>query len=99
MTETRPMTKLQTKNLVALALTLAVLGTAWACRRAGNAEEAPRQAAPVLVGPENVVVATADTIRTGPSISGTVDAERTATLRAEITAQVTAVMVEPRTPV
>jgi RND family efflux transporter MFP subunit len=44
-------------------------------------------------------MATADTIRTGPSISGTVDAERTATLRAEITAQVTAVLVEPGTPV
>ena len=93
------MTKSQIKNVLALALTLAVLGTAWACSRRGVAEEAPQQAAPVLVGVENVVMATADTIRTGPSISGTVDAERTATLRAEITAQVTDVLVEPGTPV
>ena len=96
-TETTTMTK--TKNTLAVVLTLLALGTAWACSRNGSAEEAPKAAAPVVVGPENVVLATADTIRTGPSISGTVDAERTATLRAEITAQVTAVLVEPGTPV
>jgi membrane fusion protein (multidrug efflux system) len=97
--ETTTMTKTSTRNILALALTLLVLGTAWACSRKGNAEVAPKEPAPVVVGPENIVTATADTIRTGPSISGTVDAERTATLRAEITAQVTAVLVEPGTPV
>ncbi|MEP6745458.1 MAG: efflux RND transporter periplasmic adaptor subunit [Gemmatimonadota bacterium] len=88
----------KTKTTLAVALTVLALGTAWACNR-GSAAEAPKEAAPVVVGPENIVFATADTIRTGPSISGTVDAERTATLRAEITAQVTAVLVEPGTPV
>ena len=98
-TETTTMTTNKTKNSLAVALTVLALGTAWACSRSSSAEEAPKEAAPVVVGPENIVLATADTIRTGPSISGTVDAERTATLRAEITAQVTAVLVEPGTPV
>jgi len=97
LTETTTMTK--TNKTYAVALTLLALGAAWACSRNGNAEEAPKEAPPVVVGPENVAMATADTIRVGPSISGTVDAERTATLRAEITAQVTAVLVEPGTPV
>ena len=97
-TETQTMTKTKTKTTLAVALAVLALGTAWACNR-GSAAEAPKEAVPVVVGPENIVFATADTIRTGPSISGTVDAERTATLRAEMTAQVTAVLVEPGTPV
>ncbi len=87
-------TRLTYAVLAALAL-----GTAWACSRNGSAEETPKEAPPTVVGPENIVIADGDTIRTGPSISGTVDAERTATLRAEIAAQVTAVLVEPGTPV
>lgn len=90
---------MKTRSSYAVVLTVLALGTAWACSRSGSAEEAPKEAPPVVLGPENVVIATADTIRTGPSISGTVDAERTATLRAEITAQVTAILVEPGTPV
>jgi len=96
-TETTIMTN--SKKTLAVALILLALGAAWACSRNSSAEEAPKEAPPVVVGPENIAMATADTIRTGPSISGTVDAERTATLRAEITAQVTAVLVEPGTPV
>lgn len=86
-------------KLTLAVLAALVLGTIWACSRNGSAEEAPKEAPPTVVGPENIVLASADTIRTGPSISGTIEAERTATLRAEITAQVTAVLVEPGTPV
>ncbi len=97
--QTETQTMMKTRSSYAVVLTVLALGTAWACSRSGSAEEAPKEAPPVVLGPENVVIANADTIRTGPSISGTVDAERTATLRAEITAQVTAILVEPGTPV
>jgi RND family efflux transporter MFP subunit len=86
------MTKLKTPLIVLLAGLAA--GAVWACGKQGNAE--PVAAAPpaVVVGPENVIVALADTIRTGPSVSGVLDAERTATLRAELGAQVTEVLAE-----
>lgn len=86
-----------TKTNALLTITLAALvaGGAWACSRAGNAEHAPAEAAPVVVGPENIAMATQDTIRTGPSVSGALDAERTATIKAELGAQVTGVPVEP----
>lgn len=87
------------KSLVTLLVAAILLGAAWSCSRNGNAEAPPAEAPATVVGPENIVLAQADTIRTGPSISGTVDAERTATLRAEMTAQVTAVLVEPGSPV
>lgn len=89
-----------TKTNALLTLTLAGLaaGGAWACSRAGNAE-GPKDVAPVVVGPENIVVAASDTIRTGPSVSGALDAERTATIKAELGATVTEVLVEAGTPV
>ncbi|HVX88897.1 MAG TPA: efflux RND transporter periplasmic adaptor subunit [Gemmatimonadales bacterium] len=89
----------KTKNVVTLLLILATVGAVWACSKASSAEETPTETPATVVGPENIVTAQADTIRTGPSISGTLDAERNATLRAELTAQVTAVLVEPGTPV
>lgn len=96
-TETRAMTK--TKNVLTLLIVVALVGAAWACSKNSSAEEAPKEVPATVVGPENIVTAQADTIRTGPSISGTLDAERNATLRAEMTAQVTAVLVEPGSPV
>jgi membrane fusion protein, multidrug efflux system len=49
----------------------------------------------VLVGPENIVVVKAQEIRTGPTLSGTIEAERTATIRAEVPAVVIQVYAEP----
>ena len=89
----------KTKNVLTLLLVLATIGAVWACGKATSAEETPKETPATVVGPENIVTAQADTIRTGPSISGTLDAERNATLRAELTAQVTAVLVEPGSPV
>lgn len=86
---------MKTKNVLAFLLTAALLGVAWACSRQSSAEEAPKETAAAVVGPENIILATADTIRTGPSVSGVLDAERTASLRAELGAQVIAVLVEP----
>src|SRR6478736_6922430 len=86
------MTKLKTSLIVLLAGLVA--GGIWACSKDGNAEPRAAEVPPVVVGPENVVIALADTIRTGPSVSGVLDAERTATLRAELGAQVTEVLAE-----
>jgi len=91
------MTKLKTPLTLFLAALL--LGTAWACNKPGKTEAPTADSTTVVVGPENVVIALADTIRTGPSVSGTLDAERTATLRAELNAQVTEVLAEAGTPV
>ena len=49
----------------------------------------------VLVGPENIVVIRAEEIRTGPTLSGAIEAERVATLRAEVPAAVMETYAEP----
>ena len=64
-----------TKTLLTTFLALAALGTAWACGRDGNADTGPAVEAGVVVGPENIVTALADTILTGPSVSGTLDGQ------------------------
>jgi membrane fusion protein (multidrug efflux system) len=91
------MTNLKTPLI--LLLVGAVAGGLWACGKDGNAEPVAGDPPAVVVGPENVVIALADTIRTGPSVSGTLEAERTAALRAELGAQVTEVLAEQGMPV
>ncbi len=49
----------------------------------------------VLVGPEAIVVAEVSMLSTGPALSGTLVAERTAALRAEVSGQVVAILHEP----
>ncbi|MGH7636655.1 MAG: efflux RND transporter periplasmic adaptor subunit, partial [Gemmatimonadaceae bacterium] len=49
----------------------------------------------VLVGPENISVVQAQLIRTGPTLSGAIQAEREATVRAEIPAAVLETYAEP----
>jgi RND family efflux transporter MFP subunit len=58
------------------------------CRRTDASADTTAAATAVLVGPENIVVVKAEEIRTGPTLSGTIDAERAATVRTEITAAV-----------
>ena len=76
--------------LTILSLSAATLG---AC--AGDtdalAESAP---APMTVGVENVTVAVAGTLETGPLVSGALSAEKQATLRAEVAGAVLATYVE-----
>ena len=88
----------KTTTVLSFSLAALVLGGVYACGKNGNAEAAHTDST-VVIGPENVVLALADTIRTGPSVSGTLDAERTATLRAELGAQVKEVLVEAGSPV
>lgn len=68
--------------LAALAVVV-VAGFGAACSRGDSA--APVKAQPtVTVGPENIVVAQAGVVHTGPNLSGNLKAEREATVRAEV---------------
>jgi RND family efflux transporter MFP subunit len=50
---------------------------------------------PVTVGPENVAVVVRDTVQSGPALSGSLQPERQATLRAEVPGTVNAALAEP----
>lgn len=66
------------------ATLLAVLAlSAGACKGDGEAEASPTPAA-VIVGPENIAVVAEATVTAGPVISGSLGAERDATIRAQI---------------
>lgn len=77
---------------VALLLTLTIGA---ACRNGDAAADTSAAANPVLVGPENIIVVKAEEIRTGPTLSGAIQAEREATMRAEINAAVMQTFAEP----
>lgn len=66
-----------------------------ACRDGDAASDTSAAIAPVLVGPENIVVIKAQELRTGPTLSGTIRSEREATVRSEITGSVMQTYVEP----
>jgi RND family efflux transporter MFP subunit len=65
---------------------LAAAAALGACNRerAANAAETDAAAAAVSVGPENIAIVEATEIRTGPMISGTLEPEWSATVRAEV---------------
>jgi RND family efflux transporter MFP subunit len=75
-----------------LALTAIVIA---GCRNGNAAADTSAAANPVLVGPENVVVVQAQELRTGPTLSGAIEAERVATIRAEVPAAVMQTFAEP----
>ena len=75
-------------------LVLAALAVA-SCKNGDAAADTSAVANAVLVGPENIVVVKAEEIRTGPTLSGSIDAERTATVRAEVSAAVLQTFAEP----
>lgn len=74
-----------------LLATIAVTG----CRDGDAASDTSGAANPVLVGTENIVVVKAEQIRTGPTLSGAIEAERSATIRAEVPAAVMQTFAEP----
>ena len=81
------------------ALAAATLGALAACGSDGDAEAASAAGAAatpsaVTVGPENVAVVVRDSIQSGPAISGSLQPERQATIRAEAGGTVTAALVE-----
>ena len=79
----------------ALAVTLLVpfLLASSAC--SGKAADAATAATPaaVNIGPEAIAVVATATLNSGPAISGSLVAERTASIRAEVAGPVVAVLV------
>lgn len=69
--------------LALLAATAVSLATLAAC---GKTADAPAESTPTsqTIGPDNIAVAFSDTLSSGPSISGTLAADREARLRAEV---------------
>ena len=79
------------------ALALTSLGTLGACNKSDAATDtagAAAAAAVMTVGPENVAVVTRDSIQSGPAISGSLQPERQATIRAEAAGTVTSTSAE-----
>jgi len=76
-------------------LALLVLTVAASCSRGDAAPDTSAAASAVIVGPENVVVVKAEEIRTGPTLSGAIEAERVATVRAEVPGAVLTTFAEP----
>lgn len=77
-------------------LGLALLSAVAACGRGDAAEEMPSDApVTVAIGPEAIGVAERTTLSIGPILSGTLVAERTAQIRAEVPGAVIQVFHEP----
>ncbi len=72
----------------ALLLAVGLLAPAFACNR-GEGEPAAERPAPAVIGPENIAVADDTTLTTGPTLSGTLEPELAATVRAELGGSVT----------
>ncbi|MGB7212248.1 MAG: efflux RND transporter periplasmic adaptor subunit [Gemmatimonadales bacterium] len=82
---------------------IALMTITMALLAAGCHKAAPGAAAtaldPVTIGPENVVVIVRDTLRSGPTVSGTLAAEQEAALRAEVGGRIVRVLADPGQPV
>lgn len=76
-------------SLLGLALTVG------ACRGRDASADPEGAVEPVLVGAENIVVVKAQEIRTGPTLSGAIEPERVATIRAEVPGAVLETFAEP----
>ena len=75
------------------AFALMVLTTVTACKR-DEARAESAAANHVVVGPENVAVVRLQDVRTGPSLSGSLQPEQDATVRAELSAAVIQTFVD-----
>ena len=91
MTDNRHM---HTRSVSLTAIIFAALLAAACGKKAAD----PTQSAaldPISVGSENVAIVERDTLRSGPTISGTLAAEQEAALRAEVGGRVTRVLADP----
>jgi len=80
--------RIQRKSAPVL-LALSALVAVSACSKGDDASAAERaKAEAMVVGPENITVATNGSIMTGPAISGTLEPEREAVLRAQVSGSV-----------
>lgn len=85
---------------VALVLALSMIGFG-ACGDGAGAGSAPEPvaAAPLLLSPDDLVTVSRSALASGPLITGSIEAERRADLRAEVPAVVLAVLKENGDPV
>ncbi len=89
------------KNRITSVLLATATATALLAACGGTSGEATTPAAaPIMsVSPENIAIAARTTIKSGPAILGTLVADRTASIRAEVPGSVLAVLVDPGSPV
>ncbi|MHB1312803.1 MAG: efflux RND transporter periplasmic adaptor subunit [Gemmatimonadaceae bacterium] len=80
---------------VTRALALSVLALAAAACGKNSAADTTPAVTTVLVGPEAITIADVSMLAIGPALSGTLVAERTANIRAEVAGQVMTVLREP----
>ncbi|MBL0169875.1 MAG: efflux RND transporter periplasmic adaptor subunit [Gemmatimonadaceae bacterium] len=75
-----------TRRMAPTATSIALLASALMLGACNKAKEAVATTAATAqtIGPDNIAVATTDTLRSGPAISGTLVADREARIRAEI---------------
>jgi membrane fusion protein (multidrug efflux system) len=66
-----------------------------ACGKSTDAAPATTGPAPVTIGPEAITVIAVTTLNSGPAISGSLAAEKTASIRSEVSGAVVSVMAEP----
>ena len=78
-------------QLTTIAMGLLLLATA--CKGSDEAEASPADAA-VIVSTENITVVTPERLESGPAISGTLEPEQSASIRAEVGGSVIATYVE-----
>jgi membrane fusion protein (multidrug efflux system) len=94
-THRRPRTA-HRRTLVALA---ALAFATAACRRGNDANAAGLADSSVTIGSENMATAERSQLRSGPSLSGSLQPEREATVRAEVSGRVVQTYVEQGQPV
>lgn len=88
------MSPMTARNVV---LSGALLASAFlsACKNGNASADTSAAETATLLGPENVIVVKAEELRTGPTLSGTIEAEREASVRAELNAAVLQTFAEP----
>jgi membrane fusion protein (multidrug efflux system) len=97
MTNTQRIFPMQSRSLRAVRATLAIVTLGVVVAACGKKTEAAATAAipEVVIGPELTTIVVETSITSGPSISGSLVADKTAQIRAEVGGRVTAVLVEP----
>ena len=78
-----------------LSSILVLSATAMACGRKEAAADGATKVLTVSVGPENITVIAVSTLNSGPAISGSLVADKTAAIRAEVGGAVVAVLRDP----
>jgi RND family efflux transporter MFP subunit len=79
------------------ALALLIASSLTACNKSGNAPEAGKNAQaerPVIIAPEDLITVQNDSLASGPVVTGSIQPERRADLRAEVAAVVLQVLKE-----